>query len=158
MCSSHQMDNPEIDKVLVNYEEKDVTLYANMSQVDGMSDYTFEVNQIDTPVSVRSADFTFNKTKQINANLPDYAVNLNNFNENATIKCSSGFYAAIVKPLFASLNLYSIFSCLNISVKLVEMIATNDKNKHEANSKLTFNFTSQHGDLGGVVVHTYHSS
>ena len=74
-----------------------------MPQVDGPLD-------LSTPngPNIQEANYCLNKNKQVtgiqnDATLIDYDVELNNFEENATIKCSSGFYAQVAKPFFASL-------------------------------------------------------
>lgn len=133
-------------------------------QVDGLYDLTIEDScSSNTDPSIRYANFSFNQKKQTraiqdDARLPDYDVTVNNHDENATIKCSPGFYLQVVKPCFFSLNKESIISSSNIVITISDMKSTYEKGDHEVNRKIKFTFKNQLENLGGVTVHLHHSS
>ena len=87
-----------------------------------------------------------------------YDVTIINGNQNCNIKCSSGFYLQVARPCFSALGKGSVFTHLNVSIAVTDMIVTNDKNTVEANRQIRFKLSKKNDHLAGVVVHIYHSS
>ena len=92
------------------------------------------------------------------AKIDDFVVNVNNADENCTIKCSSGFYIQVAKSCFTTLDTTTVFSFSNVSISISKVTISRDLKGSEANRLLHFNFAHQKENLGGVAVHLYHST
>ena len=125
-------------------------------QHDGMYDDD-DLLDAGTSNDVRTTYYAFNKEKQAQAiindsTIDDFETSVNNCN----IKCSSGFYSQVAKPCF--LSLHSVLNQSDISMTVVDITTTFDKNRYEAFKKYKFSFNSRDETVGGVVVHLHHST
>ena len=154
---------PEIDQL---------DSYNNIQQFDGPNDLTLlsdTTEGLNRSVQLRDtnmghiSDFTLNQQKQTkriidDTMLNDYEVNVNNNNENCTIKCSSGFYFQVSKPCFATLNVNSVLNFKDVGITVTEVLPFLDRNKCEFGRRPRFAFLTHNDNLGGVVVHLQHSN
>ena len=114
-------------------------------------------------VSTRTANYVFNKKKQIkeitkDAMLVDFEATVNNNDENCTIKCSSGFYLQVAKASFLTLDDTSTFTLGNVAIKISDVKITNDETGSEANRLIKFTFFTKSISCGSVAVHLHHST
>ena len=76
------------------------------------------------PLHVRNADYTLNRDKLLNnlirdSDKPDTVVEVNNHDSNVNIQCNSGYFHAVVRPSFSSLDDERITRVINgLSVSL----------------------------------------
>ena len=111
-----------------------------LPQTDGIIDLPNSPSMSDlSSVShhTRTAEFFFNQDKQeraiqADAQIEDYTVTVNNYDENCSIKCSSGFYMAVAKPCFMSLQPHSMFSYYDVAITVTDVSSMTDKNGYEA--------------------------
>ena len=132
-------------------------------QLDGLDLHLFDFSSNPPTNSVRSATYSLNKDKQItkivkDAEKQDYEINVNNNEENVTIKCSTGFYIQVAKPSFVTLENGSVLSNSNIVVMLTDVTKTNDLNGLETTLLLKCSLLSDRQTLGCVSVHLHHST
>ena len=114
-------------------------------------------------VTSRTAAYSLNKQKQADkirtdADIKDFEVTVNNNDQNATVKCSSGFYIQVAKSSFVTITKGSSLSTNGIVVTLDEVTETRDKNGLEATKLLHYSFKNEKEGLGGVAVHLHHST
>ena len=134
----------------------------HITQIDGLELDTFDFD--DTPnATVRSSNYTLNHEKQTmkivkDASKNDYDISINNDDQNATIRCSSGFYLQVAKPCFTTIKTGSVFTKAAISITLDDVKITHDKNRTEASRLLHFSFMSNLLGCGGVTIHLHHST
>ena len=92
--SEHQSNTiPQVDGPCQDLSEASKVLYSNN----------------------RTAGFTFNHEKQTekitkDAEINDFEVNINNSDQNATIKCSTGFYIQVARACFVTLYKSSVIT------------------------------------------------
>ena len=130
-------------------------------QLDGAHDISLMSGQ--SHHNVYLADYALNQEKQLrkirdDASIPDMDLIVNNNDQNCLIKCSSGFYIAVVRPCFSPFEKHFVMSCYDIAITVTEVSSTYDKNGLEANRKVKFSFMSHFDNLGGVFVHLHHSN
>ena len=133
-----------------------------ITQLDGLNQDLFVFSNIASN-SVRSANYTLNHEKQMtkirnDASKNDYEVTINNNDENATIKCSSGFYIQVAKSCFVTLDKRSVLSQSDVAITVDDITVTNDKNGLEVTRLIHFSFMSEQKTIGGVAVHLHHST
>ena len=100
----------------------------------------------------RTSNFVFNKVKQIekikrDADISDYLVNVNNNNQNATIKCSTGFYMQVARASLGALKEDSILSSGDIVIKVDKITISKDQLGTEAtktDSIFLFEWSKKH--------------
>ena len=132
-------------------------------QYDGPGQEANPYTGLPGTTSVRTASFTFNQAKQTekitrDATLNDYEVNVNNSDENATVKCSSGFYIQVARASLGSLKNHSVLPCGDVAITVDNVTVTKDQIGTEATKLISFSFMSDQRSLGGVTVHQHHSS
>ena len=131
-------------------------------QYDGPGQDVFEIVDI-TDTSNRTAGFTFNQDKQTekikkDAQINDYEVNINNNDENATIKCSTGFYIQVARASFVTLEKHSVISRGRIAITVDNVTITKDQSGVESTRLYHFSFMSELKSHGGVTLHLHHST
>ena len=131
-----------------------------LPQYDGPIQENFDFSP---PKNVRTASYSLNKQKQINdiqkdAHINDFEVSVNNLDQNATIKCSSGFYTQVALPSFSTLEKRSIFTKSKVAISVDEVSITKDSTGLESNRLLYFSFMNEQKNVGGVTVHLHHST
>ena len=134
----------------------------NIPQVDGPNQELYEFSDLPSVSSSHTASYSLNQGKQTrkiieDASLNDYEVTVNNADQNATVKCSSGFYIQVAKASF-TLEKPTVLSAANVTVTVDEVIITKDKNGLEATKLIHFSFMNEQEALGGVAVHLHHSN
>ena len=136
-----------------------------LPQCDGLMQEIYEFTDISAspPKTVRSANYSLNKKKQMNeiqkdANLKDFDVSVNNADQNVTIKCSSGFYTQVALPSFATLAKSTVFTKSKIAISVDEVSITKDLSGLDSNRLMHFSFMNELKDVGGVTVHLHHST
>ena len=134
-----------------------------LQQVDGPIQELSDLHSLPNQGSIRTKTFELNRSKQVteirkDARIPDFEINVNNSDENCTIKCSSGFYIQVAQSCFMTLNESTVFNVSGIAITISDIIKTNDKNGSEVNRLIHFTFTSEHQGCGGVAVHLHHST
>ena len=137
-------------------------LLQNIPQIDGPNQELYEFADLPAVSSSRTASYSLNQGKQTrkiieDASLNDYEVTVNNADQNATVKCSSGFYIQVAKASF-TLEKPTVLSAANVTVTVDEVIITKDKNGLEATKLIHFSFMNEQEALGGVAVHLHHSN
>ena len=139
----------------------------SIPQLDGpvpeLSNLVTTHDNILTNTSTRTANFIFNQDKQTekiknDAKINDYEVNVNNGDQNATVKCSSGFYLQVARASLGSLHDKSVLSAGNIAITVDKTTVTNDQRGTEATKLLSFSLLSDQRKVGGVSVHLHHST
>ena len=111
----------------------------------------------------RTAGFTFNQEKQTekikkDTKINDYEVNINNSDQNATIKCSTGFYIQVARACFVTLDKTSIITRGKTAITIDDVTITKDQAGVESTRLFHFSFMSDLKSLGGVAVHLHHST
>ena len=170
-CESIFLDLDSIEKHLENdhsqYDQPD--LHENehldkISQFDGPCDelYVFETLP-NTSTSIRTANYAFNQKKQTDniikdASINDYEVTVNNDDQNATVKCSTGFYLQVGRASVGNLKNPSVLACGNIAITVDDIKTTEDQRGTEGTKLIYFSFKSDQNQLGGVTVHLHHST
>ena len=134
-----------------------------IAQCDGPTQEVFDFTNVSPPETVRTANYSLNKNKQMNeihkdASINDFEVTVNNFDQNATIKCSSGFYTQVALPSFATLAKRSVFSKSKVAITVDEVTITQDKSGLESNRLMYFSFVTEQKSIGGATVHLHHST
>ena len=135
---------------------------GHITQIDGLELDSFDFGNI-PGATMRTSSYTLNQEKQTekivkDALKNDYEVSVNNDDQNATIRCSSGFYLQVAKPCFTTIKNGSVFTKASIAITLDEVKITNDKNRTEASRLLHFSFVSNLSSCGGVTIHLHHST
>ena len=82
---------------------------------------------------------------------------MNNSDQNATVKCSSGFYIQVARASLGTLNKRSVLSSCDIAMTVDQVTVTEDKTGLEATKLLSLSLMSDQKLLGGVKVHFHHS-
>ena len=113
--------------------------------------------------AIRTASFVFNQEKQTDkikkdAVLNDFEVNVNNNDENATVKCSTGFYIQVARSSIGSFNDHTTLACGVIAITIDKVTITEDQVGTEATKVIYLSFMSQLRRIGGLTVHLHHSS
>ena len=98
------------------------------------------------------------KIKEKDASINDFDVTVNNTDQNATIKCSSGFYIQVAKGCFVSLLNSSVFTKDKIAITVKSITMTNEQSGLESTRLIHFSFMNEENILGGVAVHLHHST
>ena len=134
-----------------------------IDQLDGAISDIDGVHEVNQPATSRTAPYAFNLQKQTDkikadATIHDFEVTVNNNNQNATIKCSSGFYIQVGKSSFVTITRGSSLSTNGIIVTLDDITETRDKNGLEATKLLHYSFRNEKESYGGVAVHLHHST
>ena len=138
-------------------------LPSPISQVDGPRQELYEFNDI-APVNIaRAANFAFNKDKQTekikkDALINDFEVTVNNQDQNANVKCSSGFYLQVARSSLGTLKNNSILPCGKFTITVDKTTVTNEKNGIEATKLIHLSLSHEQKYLGGVTVHMHHST
>ena len=78
--------------------------------------------------------------------------------QNATIKCSTGFYIQVARASLGSFYDHSVLACGDIAITVDKNIVTKDQVGTEATRLVHFSFMSEQRNLGSVTVHLHHSS
>ena len=128
----------------------------------------FEINQHEVSCSsfhrvdqnVRQATYTLNKEKQLsglgkNTSLPDFTIDVTD-DKNASIHCSTGFYAAVARPSLSSLDGGFDTMIDGVSIKCVETTHGKDQLGRNINSVLRFKVGSS-GQCQSATVHLHHT-
>ena len=133
-----------------------------LPQVDGpLDELTPSSSNLD--MNFREEEFQLNQNKQVkelqdDANIQDFEVTINNYDENATIKCNSGFYFQVAKPSFSSLSRHTTLYCLDVSMTVTDITLSYDKNKYEVKRFMHFKLMNHQEDLAVIAVHLYHTT
>ena len=95
----------------------------------------------------RTAGFTFNQDKQTekirqDASISDFEVNINNNDQNVTIKCSTGFYIQVARASFITLNIQSVFTRGKTAITVNNITLTFDQKGVESTRLIYFSFMS----------------
>lgn len=111
----------------------------------------------------RTAKYTFNQQKQTDkikddALIDDFDININNKDQNATVKCSSGFYLQVARAYLGYLEDKTVLSCESIAITVDKSVVTKDQLGIEATKQIAFTFMLNQKFLGGVSVHLHHST
>ena len=111
----------------------------------------------------RTARYTLNQQKQTDkirddAVIDDYEINVNNKDQNVTVKCSSGFYLQVARAYLGYLKDKSVLSCEGIAIVVDKSVVTKDQLGTEATKQISLTFMSNQRFLGGVSVHLHHST
>ena len=135
----------------------------HIPQYDGPNQDLYEFSNVPSFSTIRKAAYSLNPQKQTekikeDAVLNDFDVNVNNSDQNATVKCSSGFYIQVARASLGTLNTRSVLSCGDIAVTVDEVTVTKDLTGLEATKLLSLSFMSDQKLLGGVKVHLHHST
>ena len=128
----------------------------------------FEINQDEGPCSsfqrvdnsVRQAPFILNKEKQLsgldkNTTIPDFSIQIIDA-INASIFCSTGFYAAVARPSLSSLDGGLDTMIDGVPIKCVETTHGTDQLGRSVNSVLRFKVGSS-GQCQSATVHLHHT-
>ena len=151
----------EIRDIASPYLNTDESSYPSFDDVcTPQLDGAIELPSPTESMRTREANYSLNQNKQWrgiqdDANLIDYDVNLNNYEENATIKCSSGFFLQVAKPCFASLAKHYVISCMDVAMTVSDITITYDQNQLEVYRLLHFSLMNHQENLGVVAVHLY---
>ena len=134
-----------------------------LQQVDGPIQDLSDFPSLPDQGHTRTKTFALNRSKQImeirkDATISDFEINVNNNNENCTIKCSSGFYIQVAQSCFLTLDESTVFNVSGIVISISDIIKTIDKNGSEVNRLIHFTFTSEQQGSGGAAVHLHHST
>ena len=155
----------ETDHKEVHADESDNSYSEEIiPQLDGpLPDVSHLVTHRQPGPSLQVASFQFNQEKQTqkivnDAAIPDYEINVNNDDQNATVKCSSGFYIQVARASLGSLQHPSVLACGGIAVTVDKIRVTNDQVGTEATKLINFSFMSDQTKIGGVTVHLHHSN
>ena len=154
-------DTPEKENCSKVYMEPDQTI---IPQLDGpIEEIPDLVAHNPSTASVRTAPYILNQDKQTekiknDAAKHDYEVNVNNNDQNATVKCSSGFYIQVARASLGSLHSPSVLACGDIAITVDRVTVTKDKLGIEATKLLSFSFLSNQDRIAGVTVHLHHST
>ena len=132
-------------------------------QLDGPGQEISEAASYPRSNDVRTAAYSFNQKKQTakikeDAAISDFEVNVNNGDQNATVKCSAGFYIQVARASLGTIENRSVLSSGNITITVDGVTVTEDLNRLEATKLITFSFMSGLKNLGGVKVHLHHST
>ena len=135
----------------------------HIPQYDGPDQDLYEFSNVPSFNTIRKAAYSFNQQKQTDkikedAALNDFNVNVNNSDQNATVKCSSGFYIQVARASLGTLNNRSVLSCCDIAMTVDQVTVTEDKTGLEGTKLLSLSFMSDQKLLGGVKVHLHHST
>ena len=135
----------------------------HIPQYDGPVQEFHEFTDISPDTCIRTAGYSFNQDKQTekiknDAKLDDYEVTVNNSDQNATIKCSTGFYIQVARPCFVTLDKKSVITRGKIAITLDDLKLTLDQKGLEATRLIHFSFMSELKSLGGVTIHLHHST
>ena len=148
----------------LHIEKNHVGSECEILQLDGQDDgLDLAIAESHSDVTVRTADYAFNQTKQTekivkDATKPDYDVNVNNNDQNATIKCSPGFYIQVARASLGSLKNPSVLACGDIAVIVDDIKITKDQIGTEATKLISFSFMNNQRSIGHVSVHLHHST
>ena len=140
----------------------DLDLESVIPQLDGQDDeLELATNMSTNTVSTRTANYTLNQEKQTekivrDASKDDYEVNINNNDQNATVKCSPGFYIQVARASLGSLNNSSVLACGDIAISVDDTKITKDQMGIEATKWMSFSLTTNHRS-SHVSVHLHHS-
>ena len=98
--------------------------------------------------NVRTAPYTLNQSKQTakiteDASINDFEVNVNNNDQNATVKCSSGFYIQVARASIGSLNNGTMFSAGDIVITVDNITITKDLSGLEATKLISFSLRNR---------------
>ena len=134
-----------------------------LQQVDGPLQDISDFPSLSNQGNIRTKTFALNQPKQVteirkDARISDFEINVNNSDENCTIKCSSGFYIQVAQSCFLTLDETTVFNVSGVVISISDIIKTNDKNGSEVNRLIHFTFTSEQQSSGGVAVHLHHST
>ena len=132
-------------------------------QFDGPIQDSFDFNDFSPIKTVRSATYNLNKAKQMNdiqkdASIQDFNITVNNSDQNATIKCSAGFYTQVAMPSFSTLAKRSVFTKSKVAITVDEVTITKEMGGLESNRLMHFSFMAEQKSYGGVAVHLHHST
>jgi hypothetical protein len=113
--------------------------------------------------SIRNSNYAFNQKKQTekirnDASINDYEVTINNSDQNATIKCSTGFYIQVARASLGTLKMHSVLSCNKIAITVDKVTVSEELSGMEATCLIHFSFMSEQKSLGGATVHLHHST
>ena len=133
-------------------------------QVDGPPpDIPYQVTHTQPEPSSHTANYQFNQEKRTAKIVKDAAIsyndiNVNNDDQNATVKCSSGFYIQVARASLGSLQSPSVLACGDIAVIIDNIKVTKDQLGTEATKLINFSFMVDQTKIGGVAVHLHHSN
>ena len=129
--------------------------------------YTFEdveTTSVKQPSSsTKTATFSLNKDKQINAlgadtNLSNFAVTVNDDDKNVIVQCNTAFYDAVAKPVMCGLTKGATLNINNISISCTHIDHNRDSKCFEYNRVLHVKLGgSGQFSIGKVTIHLHHS-
>ena len=145
-----------------NHHEFDLT--SVIPQLDGQDDeLELAANMSTNDSAIRTASYTLNQEKQTekiisDASKNDYEVSINNNDQNATVRCSPGFYIQVARASLGPLKNSSVLACGDIAISVDDTKITKDQMGIEATKWISFSLMTNQRSVGHVSVHLHHST
>ena len=88
----------------------------------------------------------------------DFAIEVNNKNENVTIRCNTGFYSTVAVPTIQSLARSEDLVLGGVAVRCQDIIGNLDTTQALQTSVLKFGLSKDTSSLGSVRIHLHHTA
>ena len=112
---------------------------------------------------VRNTGYMLDRDKQIkrlhkDTEGADFSIEVNNKNENVTIRCNTGFYSTVAVPTIQNLARSDVLVFGGVAVRCQHIIGNLDNTQALQTSVLRFGLWKDDSSLGSVRIHLHHTA